>query len=253
MPTHRLRPIDNLTTEWAALCRQPESRRALDRLADAEPLVAELDCVDLGDLVAALRSDNGILDRTHAAAVVRAMLRSEHAHPLVGRALLQAVLPGLLGVARRLSWGRGGDWEDGGAFFADLVATTWEVLTGWSGSDRPYAVLDVLSAVRCRVRRQIMARRIARTKVVGGWELDPGDGPDPAGRDPGPTAIDRLAALIDDLDGRGLESADAAVLYGHRVLGLSLTDLARLSDQPRRQLDARYQRAASTLSAALSV
>ncbi len=253
MPTLRLRPIDDLNAEWTALCRQPGSRRALGRLSDAEPLVAGLGCQDLGQLVTALRRDACKLDRTQAAAVVRAMLRSEGADPLVGRALLQALLPGLLTVARRLSWGRGGDWEDGGAFFTDLVATTWEVLADWSGSDRPYAVLDILSAVRCRARRQILARRNARSKVVVGWEPETGDRPDPGGRDPGPTAIDRLASLIDELDGRGLEPADAAVIYGHRVLGLSLTDLARLSDQPRHRLDARYQRAASTLSACLSV
>ncbi len=184
MPTYRLRPIDDLTVEWTALRRQPESRRALGRLSDVEPLVAGLGCRDLGDLVAALRHDAGTLDRPQAAAVVRAMLRSEGAHPLIGRALLQALLPGLLTVARRLSWGLGGDWEDGGAFFADLVATTWEVLVGWSGSDRPYAVLDILSAVRCRVRRQILARRNARAKVAGGREIETGDRPDPGGRDP---------------------------------------------------------------------
>ncbi len=84
---------------------------------------------------------------------------------MIPRALLQALVPGLLSVAKRLSWGRGGDWESGGPFFSDLVTTAWEVIADWAGQDRPYAALDLLSAIRCRSRRQLVAHRLRQTRV----------------------------------------------------------------------------------------
>ncbi len=71
------------------------------------------------------------------------------------RFLIQALLPGLLTVAKRLRWGQGGEWDDGSEFFSETLSITWMVLFEWSGQDRPYAVLDLLSAIRCRMRRQL--------------------------------------------------------------------------------------------------
>ena len=65
-------------------------------------------------------------------------------------------------MAGKLQWGRGGEWQDGEEFFGELLSTTWLVLQEWSGQDRPYAVLDLLSAIRCRLRRQLF-----RSKDVG--------------------------------------------------------------------------------------
>ena len=66
-------------------------------------------------------------------------------------------------VAGKLRWGQGGEWQDGEEFFGELLSTTWLVLQEWAGQDRPYAVLDLLSAIRCRVRRQLF-----RAKDQGG-------------------------------------------------------------------------------------
>jgi hypothetical protein len=175
------------------------------------------------------------------------MLRHEHVHPLVPRAIVQALLPGLVGVARRLSWGSGGEWRDGGAFLADAVTTAWEVVVEWSGHDRPYAVLDILSAVRCRMRRQLLRHR-SRAE----WPLR--DGRDGGERDEligggSGTDLDELAHAIDDEWGRGLDPQDAAVLYAHRVLGYSIAELAQLTGRSRRYLSDRRDRAAGTLIA----
>ncbi len=239
-PIPRLRAIDHLAAEWEVTSRQPSSRRALQALASAEPEVAALGADDLGGLVAALRRARSSHARAEAAGVLRAMLRSQAVDPLVPRAILQAIIPGLVTVARRLGWGAGGDWQDGGAFFADLTATAWEVIVSWSGQDRPYAVLDLLSAVRCRLRRQVVGHRSASRRVQVGL-----DGHENRLRaaGTGETGLELLARAIEDLTGRGLAPADAAVLYGHRVLGLSTTELADLSGRTRRQLDRRRHRA----------
>jgi hypothetical protein len=241
MPSPRIfRPIDQLTAEWAGSSRTAEARRALGLLADAETEIAALGVEDLAELVASLRQPRSVAGRTSAARILQAMLRSQSVHPLVSRAILQALLPGLVTVARRLSWGSGGEWEGGGAFFADVLATAWEVIVSWAGEDRDYAVLDLLSAIRCRVRRQLLKHRTAAATVV----LDPDvDERADLARGWGTTALDDLARAIEDMTGRGLDRADAAVLYGHRVLGLSMAELAGITGEPRRRLDGRRHRA----------
>jgi hypothetical protein len=245
MTTVSLRPIDSMNTEWRWMGRSSASRHALAALAAAEPAIEALDVGDLAELVERLRAARDEDGRNRAAGLLRAMLRSSGTHPLVPRAILQALLPGLVNVARRLAWGTGGDWEDGGAFFADAVATAWEVVVAWGGQDRPYAVLDLLSAVRCRLRRQVERHRA----VVDQWTVGLADneatvGPATAAAG---TDLDLLARALDDLSGRGLDRADAAVLYGHRVLGLTLSELSRLSGRSRRQLSNGHQRAERAL------
>jgi hypothetical protein len=244
MTTVSLRPIDRMNAEWGWMGRCSESRAALRSLAAAEPDVAELGAHNLADLVERLRLARDAAGRDHAASLVRAMLRSSAVHPLVPRALLQALLPGLVNVARRLSWGTGGDWADGGTFFADVVATAWEVIMAWSGEDRPYAVLDVLSAVRCRLRRQVERHRAGAGQVALGLGAEEAT---EVPASPGGLDLELLARTLDDLSGRGLDPGDAAVLYGHRVLGLTLSEMSRLSGRSRRQLSTRHQRAERVL------
>jgi AcrR family transcriptional regulator len=126
------------------------------------------------------------------------------------------------------------------------LTTAWEVIVEWAGEDRPYAVLDLLSAVRCRLRRRLLGHRARGTRLV------PVPDPDvlsPAAPGPGASGADELARAIDQLEGRGLDSADAAVLYAHRVLGYTLTELSALTGKSRRHLGDRRDRAVRALTA----
>jgi hypothetical protein len=244
MTTVSLRPIDRMNAEWAWLGRSSESRRALRALESAEPAVAAVGAHDLVELISTMRSGRDGVGREEAAQLVRALLRSSRVHPLVPRAIMQALLPGLVSVSRRLAWGTGGEWGDGGAFFADAVATSWEVVMDWSGQDRPYAVLDLLSAVRCRLRRQVERHRAGTEQMALG--LAGQEATEFAAVSSGPD-LDLLARTLDDLAGHGLDPGDAAVVYGHRVLGLSLSELSRLSGRSRRHLSNRNHRAERVL------
>jgi hypothetical protein len=242
--THR--PIDQLGADWQVLARSPRAREAMVALSAAEPEIARLELSDLGALVLRLRRAGSPTERERSAALFRALLRSQGVHPLLARASLQALVPGLVGVARRLGWGRGGEWNDGGAFLADLIASAWEVVVSWSGEDRPYAALDVLSAVRCRMRRQIVRYRASLDVLTNGQQDDV--------RFSTPTVcalsdLEVLAATLEDLKDRGLDRADAAVIYGTRVLGLTVTEMAGLSGLTRRQLDGHRRRAERELCA----
>lgn len=252
MSTFSWRPIQQLNADWAACSRTDASRRALERLAEVEPVIAALRTHDLGELVAVVAGTGpgragDRLRPEEAGAVVSAMLRSEEAHPLVARAIVQAILPGLVGVARRLSWGSGGEWPDAGAFFSDLVTTAWEVVVEWSGQTRPYAAPDLLSAARCRLRRQLLRYRGRADRPTRARDHD-------AAADRGVVHSDRsdleeLAYAIDAQWGRGDGGDDGAVLYAHRVLGYSLAELSRLTGHSRRYLGERRDRAAEALIA----
>lgn len=241
-----LRPIERLEADWDARRRAGPSADALDRLAAAEPVIAGVGAVDLGDLVSWLRRARDGGARTLAAAVVRAMLRSAAVDPLVPRAILQALVPGLVGVARKLAWGRGGDWDGPSAFFVDLVATTWELIVDWAGDDRPYAVLDLLSAARCRMRRELLRHRRAGRRLVLGLDTSASH---PSAWRCGTTDLDELACALEEaIEGQG-DPDDVAVLYAHRVLGFSITELARSTGRSRRHLAEQRDRAARLLTA----
>ncbi|HTX63562.1 MAG TPA: hypothetical protein VMD28_07960 [Acidimicrobiales bacterium] len=249
------RPLDRLAQDWAARAHSEASRDALRALELAEPEVAQAGAADLGDLVevligaspAAWQTRDG-RDRDRAASLFRAMLRSGSAHAMVSRALVQALVPGLVGVARRLTWGRGGEWDSQGAFVTDMIATAWEVLEEWTGQDRTYAVLDVLSAVRCRLRRRI--RRHHDLQISERLVRDDERSPErPSERiASGGSDVEELARTI-ERERRRLDAGDAAVLYAHRVLGYSLSELSARSGHSRRFLAMRRDRAVSALTA----
>jgi len=133
------------------------------------------------DLVEHMRRATGRIQREEAASLIRVLLRAADADPFICRMLVQALLPGLVTVAGKLQWGAAGDWRDGEEFFGELLSTTWLVLQEWSGQDRPYAVLDLLSAIRCRLRRQLF-----RSKDLGGRSVPLALDPIRARREPGP-------------------------------------------------------------------
>jgi hypothetical protein len=240
-----LKPLDLARSEWTAAVRSPHAHHVLASLCRLEPLLAEVGARDLAELVEALRTRGGAEARALAAARFQALLRHANLDPLVGRVLLQALLPGLVSVGRRLSWGSGGDLADAGSFFAELLATTWEVIVEWAGQDRRYAALDILSAVRCRQRRRVVKERATREVSAAG--IEPGDLAGIPAVAPGTTLEDELARAIDDLPGHGLDPEEANLLYGWRVLGIPAAELMQATGRSRSELDEIRRRAAHQL------
>jgi hypothetical protein len=231
-----------MAAEWHSVGRAPGAVRALRNVAARDPDLARLvigsddvppPCPTPFDVVAHLRRASGRAQREGAAHVVRVLLR-EAADPFVGRMLVQALVPGLVGVAVKLRWGRGGDWRDGAEFFGELVSTTWIVIADWAGQDRPYAVLDLLSAIRCRMRRQLFRAKELEARAA------PGEPPDQPARPE--SDLDRLAAMLLDAHREGMRIDDVGVLYAQHVLGYSIAELATRTGRDRRALYARRDR-----------
>jgi hypothetical protein len=259
MPTlasnQRVALIDQMAAEWQSLGRSRSAVRTLRKLAGRDPGLSLLvlgtgsgppPCATPCDLVDHMRRASGRAQREEAARLVRVLLREADDDPFIGRMLVQVLLPGLVTVAGKLRWGRGGEWQDGEEFFGELLSTTWLVLQEWSGQDRPYAVLDLLSAIRCRLRRQLF-----RSKDLEGRSVPLG--PDlteaVSGSSRPETDLEELARMLIDLHREGMRPDEVQVLYALHVLGYSMAELSALTGRDRRALYARRDRGQRRLCA----
>src|SRR6185437_9261024 len=137
-------------------------------------------------------------------------------------------------------------WQTSEEFFCELLATAWLVVQEWAGQDRPYAVLDLLSAIRCRVRRQLFRFKDQTPRTV---PLDPGR-PDRSDRcDATESDLETLASVLVELRREGMRADEVQVLYAHHVLGYSIAELAVLTGRDRRALYARRDRGRRRLCA----
>jgi hypothetical protein len=118
------------------------------------------------------------------------------------------------------------------------------VLQEWSGQDRPYAVLDLLSAIRCRLRRQLF-----RAKDQGQLSatLDTEHAATRESR--WETDLEELARLLMDLRREGMRRDEVEILYAQHVLGFSIAELAAITGRDRRVLYARRDRGRRRLCA----
>jgi hypothetical protein len=241
----RVLVIDTMAAEWRALGRSRHGVRALQHVARSDGDLARLvlgsgaeppTCPTPFDLVEHMRRASGRGERNEAARLVSVMLREADSDPFMTRMLVQVLMPGLVTVAGKLQWGRGGEWEDGNEFFGELLTTAWFVVQEWAGQERPYAVLDVLSAIRCRMRRQLFrSKDLSRKTVPLTSEVV-----ERSAR--GDTDLDELARVLVELRRDGMREEDAQVLYTHHVMGYSMAELATLTGRDRRALYARRDR-----------
>jgi len=229
MTSHAHHQLDQLRLEWRSLQRSRASREAAALLIDEHVELAAWPISDLGDVVDLLEPGGPLsqLERSRLAAL---LLESCPRDPLIQRALLQTLLPGIVGVARRLGWGRRSG-EDPAVFLADLVTTAFEVIDEWGGQQRPYAAPDLLNAVRCRMRRRLASEAMGSVTPLERPDGSVVELPAEPDDDPLESIKARLESVAHEVDPVG-----AAALYGREVLGLSYRELAEMTGVSPRQL-----------------
>jgi hypothetical protein len=184
----------------------------VDELRTDPSVVLPQGVVDLEGLVRALEPRGG-LDPIARARVVAALLTRAN-DDLVRRCLLQTLLPGIVSVARQLQFGAGVA-DSARTFLAEALSEAVELLVDWAGEHRGYAAPDLLNALRCRLRRRMLAEKRRRGELVGdSARLDTHtfDGRD-----------ELLRKLVDAIDA-GVTDVD--LLYARSVLGHSTAELA---------------------------
>lgn len=232
----------NLFTELRRTWNDQSATAAANRLFEelrCDPVIAEAGPTDLGALVASIdRRSPRPAERPWR--IVAVLIREMDRHELVGLALLVILTPTMLRLAERQEWGRGGPWLDQQEFASDVVATTWDVLAGLSGSTLDYPMHAVARRVLGRLRRQCEnARRAMRTELLSSFEeLGETERPDPvmaalahsgALADPHPVAVlDSLAHALCEADPAVIEREAVQLVYAHRVLGYAMSELSVL-------------------------
>ena len=235
--------IQQLRTEWHALGTAPASSIACCRLAACEPAIADLNVNNLTELLITLLPTTGRLSRIDEAAAITAMLRSAGVDVLIPRAIIQALIPGILGLHRRIDVASG-PWCNLDTFLADAISALWELTMSWSGTDRPYAAGDLLSAVHTRLRTLHRSERRHRSHLA--------DTPDTLELLPattGRTGEELLAVALTEATDCGMKTVDAAALYSTRVLGIPLNEVAGLTGMSVAHLRYRRRKAIAQLVA----
>ena len=223
--------LDDLRREWSSLRRSHGSRHAALGIVEhhATRDLGALGVVDLGDIVTLLEPE-GPLNQLERAQLAATLLERAPTDPLIARALLQTILPGIVSVARRLRWGQSVG-EEPAVFLADLITSAYELIVEWGGQCRPYAVPDLLNALRCRMRRR-METEVHHTGL-------PLDRPDGCSFEPRPCIDDdplaSLEAMIAEL-GEDCDKVGATALIGREVLGLTYRELAEMTGYSTRSL-----------------
>ena len=155
--------LGQLRHEWRYSAHTFQARRALHGLRSRHPDAGFEELDDLGDVVGALDTGGGrtLLER---ARIVSAMLE-DAGDPDVHRALLQTMIPGIVNVCRQLRFGEG-IIDDPSETLGVALALASELMHDWAGQSRAYAAPDLLSALRCRLRRWLLKEKQAR-RVLG--------------------------------------------------------------------------------------
>jgi hypothetical protein len=151
--------LGRLRREWRTLGRGADARRCATAFALRHDDLALAGVVDLCDLVAVLEPRGG-RSVEQRAAIVAALLADAH-DPLLARALVQTLLPGIVSVTRQLGFGRG-VVEDPSEALDQAISMTCELVSDWAGDQRPYAAPDLLSALRGRLRRWLLKEKDQR-------------------------------------------------------------------------------------------
>ncbi len=233
--------LDSLRLDWTSIRRSRASQNAAATLIAQHPELTVHAISDLGDVVDLLEPA-GSLTQIERARIAAVLLESCPLDAMIPRALLQTLLPGVVSVARRLRWGRGGDVDPSG-FLADLITLMYELIVEWSGQIRPYAAPDLLNALRCRMQRRMTnadPRELSFARPDGSHV----DHPAPAEFAPWESV---LGEMLDA--GRTEDRIGAAALYGREVLGYSYRELAEMTGISPRRLAAAGREVARRIQA----
>jgi hypothetical protein len=238
-----------LSTEWRTIGASPPACRALRSWAEETSTLAGF--VTPADLVTRCNERDAGED---AQRILAALLCRAGADRWAARTFLQAVLPGLAAISRRYrhfssQWNPMHEcvWHSLADLDQQVVATAYELMHALSGELHPWPANKVVDGTRGRVRSYALAELRRRTHQAPDSELDHYQGLIAA--PPYTLAEELTGALIDAVERGLISEVDAGMVYGSRVEGRRLEDLARLAEFHVRTAYRRRARAEQVLVA----
>jgi hypothetical protein len=225
-----LRLFDALDREWAVLATSPAIRTALRRWSE-DPVLA---CYpDLGVLIRALRG--GARDPEHTNRILTALIRRAGDDDLAARTMLQALIPGLVNVTKRL----------GGAVIDEELEA--QVLTEAFDRIRNYPLERRPRAIAANVIQDVFGRLCRARSRERDHAVDV-----PAPLEPSPDPSVEICDLVEDAVRAGrLRPCDADLLLSVAVGHDTLTCRARREGITYQAMHERWRRARNRLRAAV--
>jgi hypothetical protein len=225
-----LQLFDALDREWAVLVVSPAIRSTLRRWSD-DPVLARY--ADLGALIRALRA--GARDPEHTNQILAALTRRAPVDDLAARTMLQALIPGLFNVTRRL----------GGAVIDEELEA--QVLTEAFDRIRHYPLERRPRAIAANVIQDVFGR-VCRARSRAQNHL--ADAAAPVERSPDPSV--EICELVDEALRAGhLRRCDADLLLSVAVGHDTLTGRAQREGVTYQAMHERWRRARNRLRAAV--
>jgi len=204
-----------LEAEWVVLGENNRARARLAAWATREPVLR-----GFGSPAEVVVFCNARRDVGSANDVLGALLRVAGSDPLGARAVLQAVLPALAGLARRARAATVSEPGDSELWDQEVVALAWEQITALADSPPRWPAMAIVNLTWTRLRTAIDRHR--RNLWCCATVPD-----EPVHGDVRSTA-DQLADVLVEAVRRGTISRDAAaVVLRTRVLGFSPAETAR--------------------------
>lgn len=198
--------LNQLDREWVELAASPRARRALTRWAQHQPAFAGL--ADLEAVLEARRNPN------RAPALLAALAALAPDDQLAARTLLQAMVPGLVRLARSTG-------NDDPAAVIEMVSLAWERIRTYPRTRGGSVAANVLMDTRKRYRQHRLIEAPTASRPIDSDPVDERSSPEQV-------VLGRL--LIDDLDHAQRDGAVSApmlkLILRTRVGGESLAEVA---------------------------
>lgn len=226
----------DLNRDWSITARSRRSRRAVARWKAQEPVLGSV--ADLDAIIGRIGSSN----RPDQDAIFAALLRLGHDDPLAWRAVLHALMPGLVCVARRFLPGR----RQADEVAATVAACAWDRIACYPLDRRPRSiaaniVLDTRQLASARLFRHI-DKEVPTAELTEYRATSPVSDPSMA-----------LVRLLDHAVKRQVVSADDARLVAlTRITDVPVEELATEQGVLPHSLRRRRLRIEAALSAAVA-
>ncbi len=200
-----------LECDWQRQGASAEARSALARWAEAQPVLR-----GLGSPLEVVRRCHDRRDPSAGRVLVAAVLAEAADDPVAATTVVQALLPGIAGVAHRargLFEGKVAVWESYEELDQHVVTLAYERVAALAGTTDPWAARVIVDGIWQRLRNYARAeRRRARCQDDFARKA--------LRLEPAPSAADELAGVLADAVERGVvERAHAEVVYSVRVGG----------------------------------
>lgn len=200
-----------LERDWESEGASRPARAALARWARSEPSLRELESP-----LEVVRRCHERVDAAVSRTLVEAVLAQAKDDPWAVRTVVQALLPGLAGVARRARGLRQGSvlvWESLEELDQHVVALAYERVSALAGRAQPWAAQTIIDGTWQRLRNYARSeRRQGRSQA----EFTQGQ----LRLEPSVSAAEELAEVLSDAVERGVvDPGPARVVYSFRVDG----------------------------------